>query len=189
MHGTPAPTLRAPFDVDKLPCVRLLAMLPPKGDDWVGLCTEPLPLDQLASWPVLPGCGAVVLFAGTVRDHSEGRPGVVSLEYEAYEAAALAQMDAIDRELRSRWPETGRLAIVHRTGLLAPGDVSVVVSVSSPHRRRAFAAASFGIDAVKARAPIWKHETWHGGSAWGIDVCPIEGASTADLLASGDVSR
>ena len=64
-------------------------LLPPAGDDWVALSDGPLPFERLAAWPVLPGCGAVVVFAGTVRDHAEGRPGVSALEYEAYAQAAL----------------------------------------------------------------------------------------------------
>lgn len=160
-------------------------MLPPEGDDWVALSTEPLPLDRLACWPVLPRCGAVVLFAGTVRDHAEGRPGVVSLEYEAYAAAALEQMSAIAGELRQMWPLTGRAAMVHRTGLLAPGDISVVVAVSAPHRPEAFDGARYGIDAIKSRVPIWKRETWEGGSAWGLDSHPVAGSGHAGLGRTG----
>lgn len=154
-------------------------ILPPTGDDWVALSAGPLPLDQLTSWPVVPKCGALVLFAGTVRDHAEGRPGVVSLEYEAYAEVATAQMKDIAAELRQRWPEVGRVAFLHRTGLLAPTDVSVVVAVSTPHRPEAFEAARYGIDQLKARVPIWKRETWEDGQAWGLDAHPLEGADVA----------
>jgi molybdopterin synthase catalytic subunit len=150
-------------------------LLPPAGDDWVTLSAEPLPLGHLATWPIIPGCGAVVVFAGTVRDHADGRPGVISLDYEAYTEAALRTMTAIAGELRTRWPETGRVAMLHRTGLLEPTAVSVVVSVSAPHRPEAFDAARFGIDTIKARAPIWKRETWEGGSAWGLDAHRLDG--------------
>jgi molybdopterin synthase catalytic subunit len=154
---------------------------PPAGDDWVAISTEPLPLDRLMSWPIRPGCGALVVFAGTVRDHAEGRPGVVSLEYEAYERAAVPHMKEIAGEVRQRWPGSGRVALVHRTGLLAPGDVSVVVAVSAPHRPEAFAAARHAIDALKARVPIWKREKWAGGEAWGLDAHPLD----ADPLGAG----
>ncbi|MGH9105745.1 MAG: molybdenum cofactor biosynthesis protein MoaE [Acidimicrobiales bacterium] len=149
--------------------------LPPAGDDWVALSDGPLPLEKLASWPVLPRCGAVVLFAGTVRDHAEGRPGVVSLDYEAYVEAAAEMMCTITNELREQWPALGRVALLHRTGLLMPGEVSVVAAVSAPHRPEAFAAARYGIDNVKARVPIWKRETWGGGQAWGLDAHPLPG--------------
>ena len=151
-------------------------LLPPAGDDWVALCAEPLPLGQLATWPVVPRCGALVVFAGTVRDHADGRPGVTSLDYEAYSEAALTAMWAIAEDLRTRWPATGRVAMLHRTGLLVPTDVSVVVSVSAPHRPEAFDAARFGIDTIKARVPIWKRETWEGGSAWGLDAHELHAA-------------
>ena len=156
-------------------------ILAPPGDDWVALSAEPIPLEHLASWSVRPHCGAVVLFAGTVRDHAEGRPGVSSLEYEAYEQAATHQLRTIAAELRSRWPGMGRVAIVHRTGRLTPTDVSVVVAVSAPHRPEAFEAARYAIDETKARVPIWKRETWEGGSDWGLDAHPVEGAGAAGL--------
>lgn len=163
-------------------------ILPPSGDDWVALSTGPVPFDQLTSWPVLPSCGALVVFAGTVRDHAEGRPGVVSLEYEAYADVAAAQMRWVAAELRQRWPEVGRVALVHRAGLLVPGDISVVVSISAPHRAEAFEAARFGIDAIKARVPIWKRETWQGGAAWGAGTHPLEGAWATSLSEYGRMS-
>lgn len=169
-------------------------LFPPAGDDWVALSAEPLPFEHLATWPVLAGCGAVVVFAGTVRDHAEGRPGVLTLEYEAYADVATLTMQAIALEMRGEWPCLGRVALLHRTGLLEPTDIAVVVSVSAPHRAEAFEAARFGIDAIKARAPIWKRESWDGGSAWGLDVHPLAGSggaprqSGSDLSSSGYVS-
>jgi molybdopterin synthase catalytic subunit len=164
-------------------------LLPPPGDEWVALSAEALELGELATWAVLPTCGAVVVFAGTVREHAEGRPGVISLEYEAYTTVALKKMEAIARELRRRWPVVGRVAMVHRTGLLVPAEVSVVGSVSAPHRSEAFDAARFGIDALKAGVPIWKRETWEGGSAWGLDAHPVDGSSVPDLSEDKHVSR
>lgn len=162
-------------------------ILPPSGDDWVALSAAELPLGQLAAWPVVPRCGAVVLFAGTVRDHAEGRPGVSSLEYEAYEQVAVRQMSAIVTELRGRWPAVGRVAIVHRSGVLQPSEVSVVVAVSAPHRPEAFEAARFAIDMTKARVPIWKRETWEGGSDWGLDAHFVEGARLGELAGADHV--
>jgi molybdopterin synthase catalytic subunit len=146
-------------------------------------------LERLATWPILPRCGAVVVFAGTVRDHAEGRPGVFSLEYEAYAEVATQLMRAIVQEARERWPSLGRVAMLHRTGPLAPTDVSVVVAVSAPHRLEAFDAARFGIDTIKSRAPIWKRESWEGGSAWGLDVHPLTGAGVPDQRGSDQMSR
>jgi molybdopterin synthase catalytic subunit len=146
----------------------------PSGDDWIELASQPLPLGLATTWPVLEGTGALVVFAGTVRDHAEGRPGVVSLEYEAYAAAALRCMAEVAGELRRRWPESGRVVLWHRTGILLPTEISVVVAVSAPHRTEAFEAARFAIDAVKSRVPIWKRETWEGGSDWALGACLLE---------------
>jgi molybdopterin synthase catalytic subunit len=164
-------------------------LLPPAGDDWVALTAAPLPLERLAAWPIVPGCGAVVVFAGTVRDHADGRPGVYSLEYESYHDAAREVMEAIAQEMRGQWPGLGRVALLHRTGVLALTDVSVAVSVSAPHRPEAFDAARFGIDAIKARAPIWKRESWEGGSAWGLDAHTLAGGGVPDQGRSGATTR
>jgi molybdopterin synthase catalytic subunit len=150
-----------------------VALPPLSRDDWVGFFAGPLPLQRLTTWPVLPACGAVVLFTGIVRDRSEDRPGVTCLEYEAYEEAATAVMSEICKEMRAHWPMLGRVALLHRTGALAPGEPSVAIAVSAPHRPEAFDAARYGIDNLKARAPIWKRERWQGGEAWGLDAHPL----------------
>jgi molybdopterin synthase catalytic subunit len=165
---------------------------PPERDDWLALTDQPLPLGLLASWPVRPGCGAVVMFAGTVRDHAEGRPGVTCLEYEAYTSAALRAMQEIASEVRTTWPQVGRLAIVHRTGQLVPTEVSVVVAVSAPHRGEAFDAARFAIESVKSRVPIWKRESWDGGSDWGLGAQALVGPPVPDrggMMPAGSQGR
>ena len=147
---------------------------PPDGrEDWVGVTGDPLPLAAVALFVERPDCGGSVVFTGTVRDHSEGRPGVRSLEYEAYEEQVTPRLASIAAEARSRWPTAGRLALIHRTGLLAVGEASVVVAASAPHRDEAFEAARFCIDTLKATVPIWKKETWAGGEDWGTDATPV----------------
>ena len=141
--------------------------VPTQGDEWFELTDAPLPVGAVHDWAVRPDCGAVVVFSGTVRDHAEGREGVVSLEYEAYETAVVPVFERIAAETRARFVGTGRIAILHRTGELALGESSVVVAVSSAHRALAFDAARFAIDALKESAPIWKKENWSGGSDWG----------------------
>jgi molybdopterin synthase catalytic subunit len=142
---------------------------PSTGADWVALSPEPLPIAAASAWVVRPGCGATVTFTGTARDHAEGRPGVQRLEYEAYDGPALARMDAIVAELRTRWPVLGRVVLLHRTGLVALGDAAVVVAVSAPHRGEAFEAVRFAIDELKRTVPIWKRESWAGGESWGLE--------------------
>ncbi len=141
---------------------------PVDGDTWIGLTDEPLSVGAAYDWAVRPDCGAVVLFSGTVRDHADGRPDVSELTYEAYEGPALTKLEAIDAELRRRWPTVGRVVLLHRLGRLGLEESSVLVVVSAPHRPEAFVAARFGIDTLKASVPIWKHEVWNGGEDWAL---------------------
>lgn len=142
---------------------------PPSGDDWTALVDGRLPVGDAHAWAVRPDCGAVVMFTGTARDHSEGRPDVSELAYEAYEDHAASRMDQVVRELRRRWSTAGRVAILHRVGDVPIGQEAVVVVVSAPHRAEAFEAARFAIDAVKESVPVWKRERWAGGEDWGND--------------------
>ena len=141
----------------------------PEGDTWLGLSGEPLPVDEISRWAVSPRCGAVVVFDGTARDHAPGREGVDLLEYEAYEEHVVPRLAAIAAEIRVRWPDVGRIALVHRVGPVAVGESAVVVAVSAPHRGAAFDACRFGIDTLKATVPIWKRERWRDGESWGLE--------------------
>jgi molybdopterin synthase catalytic subunit len=110
----------------------------------------------------------MVSFCGTVRDHSDGRPGVTGLEYEVYPEQAVPRLEQVAATARHRWSTTGRLVLLHRIGPLAVGEVSVVVVASTPHRAEAFDVARFCIDTLKRTVPIWKKETWSGGSEWTV---------------------
>ena len=158
--------------------------VPDDGHDWLELTADELRIGAAYDWAVRPDCGAVVLFSGTVRDHAEGRTGVTSLTYEAYEEHVVPRLERIAAELRRRWPEAGRVVLWHRVGELGLGESSVVVAVSAPHRAEAFEAARFGIDALKASAPIWKKESWGEGAdeGWALgaqEVRPVDDAVPA----------
>jgi molybdopterin synthase catalytic subunit len=140
----------------------------PIGDDWIVTTSETLPTDLASTWAITPHCGAVVTFAGTVRDHSEGREGVSVLEYEAYVEQVEPRLRAVAAAARRRWPMIGRIVVWHRVGRLSLGEVSVVTVASTPHRPEAFLAARFLIDTVKTAVPIWKKETWAEGSDWSL---------------------
>ena len=140
---------------------------PDTGNDWLAVGHDELPVGRAHDWVVLPSCGAVVLFSGTVRDNAEGRTDVEALTYEAFEERVIAIFSDIARETRSRWPDVGRIVLLHRLGRLTLGESSVLAVVSAPHRPEAFAAARFAIDALKSSAPIWKKEQWEGGQEWG----------------------
>lgn len=138
----------------------------PDSDDWLALTADALDVDVATGWLGLPGCGAVVLFSGLVRDHAEGTVDVTHIDYEAYEDQVVPRLGALAAEMRRRWPDTGRIVLWHRVGTVRLGESSVVVAVSAPHRGEAFQAAEFGIDTLKATVPIWKKEHWAGGSSW-----------------------
>ncbi len=112
-----------------------------------------------------PDSGATVLFLGTVRDHSEGKTGVTHLEYEVYAEMVEPKITEIVSDAGGRWPVLS-VAVEHRSGVVAVGEVSVAVAVASAHRADAFDAARFIIDELKERAPIWKKEFWPGGAEW-----------------------
>jgi molybdopterin synthase catalytic subunit len=145
---------------------------PATGNSWLGLTEQVLPVGAVYEWCLRPECGAVVLFSGTVRDHARDEAGTMRsdvqyLTYEAYESQVVPAFAAIEVELRARWPHTGRVALLHRVGRLGLMESSVLACVSAPHRPEAFEAARYAIDALKASAPIWKHEVWADGADWG----------------------
>jgi molybdopterin synthase catalytic subunit len=105
--------------------------------------------------------GAVVLFAGVVRDHDGGRP-VLSLEYHAHPSAPEV-VAAVAAEIAER---DGVLAVAvsHRVGMLGIGDVALAAAVSAAHRSEAFAACTDLVDRVKHRIPVWKRQFFADGT-------------------------
>lgn len=118
--------------------------------------------------------GAVLLFLGTVRNQAGGA-AVDGVTYEAYESMATPVLGEIAREAASRLG-TDRVAVVHRVGELAIGDVSVAIAVSSPHRAEAYDASRYVIEEIKKRLPVWKREHYTDGrSEWVAGVRPGSG--------------
>jgi molybdopterin synthase catalytic subunit len=138
---------------------------PGPGVTWVRVSAAVIDPVSLVSRVSGPHAGAVSLFLGTVRDHSEGRQGVTHLEYEAYPQVAEELIGAIVAEARERWPLLG-VAVEHRVGILPVGEISVGVAVGSAHRADGLEALRYVIDELKARAPLWKKEHWSGGAEW-----------------------
>jgi MoaE-MoaD fusion protein len=135
------------------------------GEDWIEVTAEVLSERATADAVADPGAGAVALFSGIVRDQTGGRR-VKFLEYEAHAPMALAKMREIAAAIRARWPGTLRVALVHRVGRLEIGESSVMIAVSSPHRREAFEACHFAIDTLKETVPVWKKEYFEDGEVW-----------------------
>jgi len=109
--------------------------------------------------------GAIDVFIGTTRNHSDGK-AVRSLSYEAYPEMAESEIHKIVQEVHYHWP-AHKIAVVHRLGEVPLGEASVAVAVSCSHRKEAFEACRFIIDKLKERVPIWKKEFFEDGSdAW-----------------------
>ncbi len=130
------------------------------------------PIDGLALMRQVRGDadGAVILFTGVVRNHDGGRR-VTGLRYEAYEAMAVRKMTEICDAVRGRF-NLSDIAVVHRTGDLEVGEISVAIAVAAPHRDEAYKASREVIERLKHEVPIWKRERYADGQeAW------LEGAA------------
>jgi molybdopterin synthase catalytic subunit len=102
---------------------------------------SPLDVSALTSWVTSPAAGAISVFAGTTRESFEGKR-VLSLEYEAYEPMARAEIEKLCVAARVKWPGICGIAIHHRLGSVPVGETSVVIAVSSPHRKDAIGTIS-----------------------------------------------
>jgi molybdopterin synthase catalytic subunit len=134
-------------------------------EDIFEITREPIDKAGLEQRILTGAAGAIVTFDGVVRNQTRARP-VISLQYEAYVPMALKEMRRIGAEIRERWPEVDRIGIIHRFGELRISESSVVIVVTSPHRRVAFEACQYAIDRLKQTVPIWKKEVFEDGEEW-----------------------
>ncbi len=125
---------------------------------------EPLSVQRVVDAVMRPSAGGIDVFVGVVREENDGK-AVVALEYMAYESMAVREMrsivDEIEREILGV-----TLAVEHRVGRLAVGDLAIVCAASAPHRGEAFTACRALIDRIKHRVPIWKREHGPEGAYW-----------------------
>lgn len=124
----------------------------------------PLDPQRLADHVRSDESGAVALFYGVVRNHNMGRR-VLYLEYDAYPEMATKVMRQIAEEMKER-SSIDDVAIQHRTGRLEIGETSLLIAVSSGHRKEAFEACHALVDRFKEVVPIWKKEVWEDGEEW-----------------------
>jgi molybdopterin synthase catalytic subunit len=130
------------------------------------LTSDPIELSPLIARVQSPSRGGMAMFLGQVRDHHDGR-AVTRLEYSAYGPMAEAECAHIVAEAERRWNVA--VALAHRIGALAIGDLAVAVIAASAHRGDAFAACRFVIEEVKLRVPIWKREHYADGTVTWVD--------------------
>jgi molybdenum cofactor synthesis domain-containing protein len=128
-----------------------------------------LSIEEHATLVADRAAGAVVTFAGVVRDHDHGR-GVTELAYEGHPSAK-SIIDEVAAAVAARHPGIRALAVSHRIGLLRIGDVALACAVSADHRREAFAACADLVDEVKRQLPIWKHQKFNDGTDEWVN-CP-----------------
>ena len=134
----------------------------------VAVGVEPLDVAFHEAAVADPRAGAVVSFQGVVRDHDHGRP-VVRLEYEGH-PSAVDVLREVAAEIAAD-PAVHAVAVSHRVGPLAIGEVALVAAVSTAHRAAAFAACGRLVDEVKARLPVWKRQVFADGTEEWVN-CP-----------------
>jgi molybdopterin synthase catalytic subunit len=110
------------------------------------------------------GVGAIASFVGTVRDRSDGS-GVSAMELEHYPGMTERAIEGMIDAALARFNIRGA-RVVHRVGLLQPGDQIVLVVVTSAHRGTSFEACEFLMDYLKTQAPFWKKEHTPEGARW-----------------------
>jgi molybdopterin synthase catalytic subunit len=125
---------------------------------------DPIDLSVLVPLISATEFGAIATFLGLVRSPNNGKV-VLYIDYEGYESMMEAQMQSIATELREDF-NIGQVVIAHRLGRLQPGDTSIAVLVSGRHRKETLAACAAGIDRIKERLPVWKHEATTQGTNW-----------------------
>lgn len=130
----------------------------------IQILSEPLRIQSCIDAVMLPECGGIDVFIGTVRNATKGKT-VVRLEFEAYEKMALNEMKKIVDEAFEKW-SLYKVVLHHRVGVLQVGEVPVVIAVAAAHRAAAFDACRFIIDTLKQTVPIWKKEIFEDGEVW-----------------------
>ncbi len=121
---------------------------------------------EVADWEHRPSGGAQCVFTGMTRpEHHPEHGDLAALVYEAQRTMALAEMKQLAEEAAQRWKPLA-IRLHHSTGLVAVGQISVLIQVVTLHRREAFLSCQWLIDSLKERVPIWKQESWNRGQTW-----------------------
>ena len=130
----------------------------------IRLSSPPLSIAACEESVLTPDAGGTVVFIGTVRNNTKGKP-VVRLEFEAYEPMAISEMQKIAQQAIEKFSVL-KVAIHHAIGVLDIGEIPVIIAVSAAHRGAAFDACEYCIDTLKQTVPIWKKEVYGDGEVW-----------------------
>lgn len=131
---------------------------------YVDVQEELLNLQKASDFVNHPEAGAVNVFVGTTRNHHDGKR-VIELYYDCYREMAIKELRNIAEEMIDKH-ELKRVWIVHRTGLVPIGEASIILAVSSTHRKNAFDATTKAMDLIKQEVPIWKKEHFEDENVW-----------------------
>jgi len=146
-----------------------IALLPPVSGGSCDQLFVRLVRERIVPHDIIPAMerpedGAIVIFDGIVRNHSRNRK-TLYLDYDAYEAMALAKLEELATEATQRFA-IRNVALVHRLGRLEIGETSVLIAVFAAHRSAAFDGCRWLIDTLKRTVPIWKKEHFEDGAVW-----------------------
>jgi molybdopterin synthase catalytic subunit len=130
----------------------------------IEMCEEKIDVQNVIDAVQSEDCGAVTVFLGTVRNYSRGKE-IMRLEYDAYPEMAVKMIQKVVDEAKEKW-YVPKAAVSHRTGILAIGEIAVVIAVATPHRQEGFEACKYIIDRLKQVVPIWKKEVSVAGEVW-----------------------
>lgn len=141
------------------------SLAPKTGADFVDMMEDRLSVEEITARVTSPTSGAIGLFVGTTRNNFDGK-AVLRLEYEAYMPMAKKKMLETCQLVRDKW-SVENIVMVHRIGVVPVGEASIVIAISSPHRKEALEAVHFAIDHVKSTVPVWKKEIYGDeSSSW-----------------------
>ena len=136
------------------------------GKVFVAFTREELNIQKAIEACRADGCGAEMLFLGTVRNLNDGRR-VEAVNYDGHLALGESVLREICCEVRTKWGEDLNLFIEHRLGRLKVGEVSLIIHVTAPHRDSVYSSSRYMIEQIKLRLPVWKEEVYtEGDTAW-----------------------
>lgn len=131
---------------------------------FIKITSEKLELQECYRFVEDDSCGGISAFIGTVRNDTQGKQ-VTQLDFSAYKPMAIKEMQKIAALTLLKF-DIYKIAIHHAEGVLQVGDIPVIITVSSKHRKAAFEACEFAIDILKETVPIWKKEHFSNGEVW-----------------------
>jgi molybdopterin synthase catalytic subunit len=132
---------------------------------YFALTHEPIDIGAVLALVQSDSSGAINVFVGSVRSATQGRT-VTHLEYEAYSPMAISAVQDIAMQARTQWASIEGIALHHRLGHVAVGEIAVVLALSSAHRAEIFSATDWIIHTMKTTVPIWKKEVYADGAVW-----------------------